>query len=160
MTDHVEGHSTIDLTCKLDESCVEIELACFPGQVVGIKGNAVTANARARIKRHEAEGFGFRGIDYLPDVDPHRCVDPLELVDEGDVDEAEDIFGEFHRFGCVAAADGNDLADGSGVEFDGSLLTLRSESAHDFWHFLENALLVTRILAFRGKGQREINACL
>ena len=160
VTDHVEGHSTVDLSCKLDETGVEIELACFPREVVGIKRNAVTANPWARIKGHEAEGLGLGGIDHLPDVDPHRCVDPLEFVHEGDVDETEDIFGEFHSLGGVAATDGDHLADGAGVEFDGSLLTPRSESAHDFWHFLENALLVTRILAFRGKGQGEINAGL
>ena len=60
-------------------------LAGLPGKVEGINRDAVTAEPRARVERHEAERLSLGGLDHLPDIDPHPLEDDLQFVHEGDV---------------------------------------------------------------------------
>lgn len=48
--------------------------------------------ARAGVKRHVAERLGLGRFDHFPDVDPHRSIDDLQLVDQGDIHTSEDVF--------------------------------------------------------------------
>ena len=54
---------------------------------------------RSWIKGHESKRFCFSGFNNLPDVDPHRRVDELQLIDQGDVHTAKDVFQKLGRFG-------------------------------------------------------------
>ena len=113
MTDNIVRHSSVNLTRNLDKARIEVEFTGLPGQVVGIKRDAVPSDSGAGIKGHESKGLGLRRIDDLPDIDSHGGVDTLELVHEGDVDEAENILRELDCLGSVATADGDDFADGT-----------------------------------------------
>jgi hypothetical protein len=64
----------------------------------------------------EAEGLGGGGFEDLPDVDAHGGVDDLQFVDQGDVDGAVDVLGEFAGFGDLATGDGDDPLDAGAVE--------------------------------------------
>ena len=55
------------------------------------------------IERHEAERLRLGRLDHLPDVDAHRVADDLQLVDQRDVDGAEDVLGQLHGLGHRAA---------------------------------------------------------
>ena len=55
----------------------------------------------------------FCGIDHREDVDAQPLEDELELVDQGDVARAEDVFGEL---GGRGRGDGHDLRDEAAVE--------------------------------------------
>ena len=70
-------------------------------EVVRIDRDAVAADAGARREAHEPERLGRRGVDDLPDVEAHPLAQQGELVDEGDVDVAEDVLEELRQLGRV-----------------------------------------------------------
>ena len=96
--DHVDGCAGIHLAGQLDEARRHAVLARLPGEIERIDRNAVPAEPGPRIERHEAERLGLGCVDHLPDIDAHRGVKiDLELVDERDIDGAEDVLGQLHR---------------------------------------------------------------
>ena len=157
---HVVGHAPVDLPRKFDEPSVEVELARLPSEVVRIDRDAVSPHAGAGIEGHESERLGLGGIDHFPDVDPHGGEDPLEFVDEGDVDEAEDVLRELHGLSRVATADRNDLLHSSRVEPDRPIEAGGGESPDDLGHLAEMALGISRILALGREGEGEVDSGL
>ena len=77
---------------------MEVELFGLPGEIEGVNGDAVTAEAGAGIKGLEAEGLGLGGVDDLVNVDAHSHAELLELIYEGDVDAAVDVFQQLGHF--------------------------------------------------------------
>jgi hypothetical protein len=72
----------------------------------------VAADAGAGKERHVAEGLGLGGVDHLPDVDAQGVEADLQLVDQGDVDEPEDVLGQLDRLGGAGVADRHRGGDG------------------------------------------------
>ena len=95
---------------------MEAVLACFPGEVEGVDGDAVPADAGSGVVGGEAEGFGGGCVDDLVDVDAHAFGDDLHLVREADVHGAVDVLEEFGHLRGAGAADGHELVDGVAVE--------------------------------------------
>jgi hypothetical protein len=54
----------------------------LPGEIEGVDGDAVAAEAGAGIEGLEAEGLGLGGVDDFVDVDAHAHAELLELVDQ------------------------------------------------------------------------------
>jgi len=50
------------------------------------------AESKPRIEWHQAEELRFGGFYYFPNIDSHRAVDHLQLVNKRNIDAAEDIF--------------------------------------------------------------------
>ena len=96
--DHVVGHVLVDPRRQLDEVHVEVVLARFPRQVIGVDGDAVAAH-QAGGKRHEAVGFGGRRGHHLPHVQAHALAQLPHLIDQGDIDVAERVFQQFGHLG-------------------------------------------------------------
>src|SRR3989337_2643760 len=80
---------------KLYKAGGEIELAGLPGEIKRVNGYAVTAEARARIKRLKSEGLCLRGLYDLPDIHVHPVAEHLKLIDEGDIDPPVDVLKKF-----------------------------------------------------------------
>ena len=99
--DDVARHREVDVAGDLDEPVDEVELAGAPGEVVRVDRDAVAADARAGPERHEPERLGRRGVDDLPDVEAHPLAQQRELVDERDVDVAEDVLEQLGELGGV-----------------------------------------------------------
>ena len=93
------GHGGVDFAGQLDEAGVEVELLGLPGEIERVDGDAVAAEAGAGIEGLEAEGLGFGGVDDFVDVDAHLHAELLELVDQGDVDAAVDVFEQLGHLG-------------------------------------------------------------
>ena len=91
------GLGLVDLAGQLDELGVEVVLAGLEGEVEGVDRQAVAAHARARVEAHEAEGLGRGGVDHLPDVDLEPVAELGQLVDQGDVDRAEDVLQQLRQ---------------------------------------------------------------
>src|SRR4029079_16845333 len=89
--DDVARHGEVDVGGGLDEPVDEVELAGAPRQVVRVDRDAVTADTRTGRELHEAERFGGRRPDDLPDVEVHPLAQQGQLVDERDVDVPEDV---------------------------------------------------------------------
>ena len=149
-------HRGIDLAGQLDESGRHSELPGFPGQVERIDRDAVPSEPWPWIKGHETERLGLCRFDDLPNVDPHCIVDKLEFVDQGDVDRAEDVLKEFGRFGGPTARDRDDRIQRTAVEFDRFLEAFGGVSAYDFGDVGHDAIGISGVFPFRGKGQKEI----
>ena len=81
----VAGHPAVDLLGQLDEPERVAERADLIGQVVGVDGDAVAADARARVERLEAERLGGRAPDRVPQVHVQLAAEDRHLVDQGDV---------------------------------------------------------------------------
>ena len=154
--DDVIGHGSIDFAGQLDETSGEIVFAGFPGKIIRIDGNAVAAQTRTGIKRHEAERLGGGGVDDFPDVDVHARSQKFEFVDEGDVDAAKNIFEQLGHFRGARGADGNDFGDHLGVDGESGAAAGRIDAADDFGNLRQAILLVAGIFAFRGKGQEKV----
>ena len=97
LPDHVTRHLRVDLPRQLDEARKGSVLGRLPGEIEGIERDAVAAQPRSRVERHEAERLGLRRLDHLPDIDTHPAERHLQLVDESDVDRAEDVLEELAR---------------------------------------------------------------
>ena len=112
-------HVDVDFTGEFDEARPEIELLGFPGEIEGIDGNAVTAEAGAGIEGLKSKGLGFGSVDDFMNVDAHAHAKLLELVDQGDIDAAIDVFEQLGHLRDRGAADRNDAAEDGAVEGGG-----------------------------------------
>ena len=63
------------------------------------------------LEAHEAERLRRGGVDDLPDVDPHPVAELRELVDERDVDRAEDVLEQLRQLGRLGRRDAVDAVD-------------------------------------------------
>ena len=93
------GHVLVDLPGQLDELGVEVVLPSLPGEVERVDRQAVTAEAGAGLEAHEAERLRGGGVDDLPDVDAHAVAELRQLVDQRDVDGAEDVLEQLGQLG-------------------------------------------------------------
>ena len=156
--DHVVRHRRVDLARQFDEPRAHAVLERLPRQVEGIDGDAVTSEARPGKEGHVAEGLGGGGADHLPDVDAHRRVDHLELVDERDVDRAKDVLEQLGGLGGSAARHRHHFANHPRIDRGGTLQAGGREPADHLGDLGELALGVARILALRREGEREVLA--
>ena len=121
LLNHEVGHGGVDFAGQLDEAGAEVELLGLPGEIEGVDGDAVAAQAGAGIKGLEAEGLGLGRVDDFVDVDVHLHAQLLEFVDQRDVDAAVDVFKQLGHLGRSRAADLDDAAEDGSVERRGKL---------------------------------------
>ena len=112
----------------------------------------------SRLERHEAERLGRGGLDDLPDVDVHPVAELRELVDERDVDRAEDVLEELRQLGCLGRRDRVHRVDRRRVERDGGGGRALVDPADDLRHGLRRPVLATRVDALGGEGEVEVLA--
>ena len=107
---------SLTLPASSMNSRVEVVLARLPGEVERVDRDAVAAEAGARLEAHEAERLRRGRVDDLPDVDAHPVAELRELVDERDVDRAEDVLEQLRQLGRLGRRDGVDGVDDAAVE--------------------------------------------
>ena len=69
LVDDVMRHRAVDVAGQLDEARLEADFLHLPREIERIDRNAVPAEARARIERHEPERLGRRGVHDFPHAD-------------------------------------------------------------------------------------------
>src|SRR4051812_13307445 len=97
-----------------------------------VKRDAMTADARSRIKRHKAERLGRGGADDFPRVDAERVADLCHLVRHSDIDGAESVFPELRRFGNSRARNRMNVFDNLRIKKRGDFGRIKTYSADDF----------------------------
>jgi hypothetical protein len=148
--DHEARHGRIDFTREFDKARFLSELLRLPCEIKRVNRDAMPAQSRPRIKRHEAERFRLRGGDDLPDVNVHRAINRLEFVDERDVDAAENVFEQLRRLGRAAVRDGNESADRRANKFPLRRFQTRGRvTADDFGNFRNLAAGIAGVFALR-----------
>ena len=157
LADDVARHCGIDFAGEFNEPGGEIELARFPGQVERVDRDAVTAETGPGIKRHITEGLCLRGLDDLPDIDPHRLEDDLELVDQGDIDGAEDVFRQLHRFGGIGRGNRHGTRDDLVVKRASKAHRRIAVAADNLWNVARAKAVIARVFALGRVGEKEIS---
>ena len=90
----VAGHP--DVVPVIDPDAVFGGLPC---QIKRIERDAVAAETRAGIKRHEAKRLGGCRANYLPGIDAQRVTEPGHFVRHADVDCAKRVLQKLGCFG-------------------------------------------------------------
>src|SRR5712692_6276621 len=156
LLDDVSRHFLVDLAGELDELRSDAVLSRLPCQIEGIEWNAVSPPAGSRIEAHEAEGLGRSRVENLPDVDLHPVEHDLQLVDEGDIDSAENILQELRRLGRPRVGDAHGRRDDMVVKGLGEVAGDRIHAADDLRDGRGPVARVSGIFAFWREGQKEI----
>jgi len=157
---HILGHRSVDLTRQLDEPGILAVFPRLPGQIKWVDGNAVSPQSGPRIKGHETKGLGLGRFNHLPDVDPHRAVYHLQLVDQGYVHTAKDVLHELGRLRGPARRHRHDRFDGPAIQRAGTLQAGRSQTAHHLGDVRHPALRIARVLTLRRECQMKLFARL
>ena len=129
---HEVRHLPVDVTGELDKSRFDSSLFGLPRQIERIDGDAMPAQAGARIERHEAEWLGGRGVDHFPDVDAHAVAHQGDLIGEADVDHAECILEQLDHLGHLRRADRNHFLQRLRVEHAAHFRTSGCGAANHF----------------------------
>ena len=158
LVEHEVGHGGVDFAGQLDEAGAEVELLGLPGEIEGIDGDAVAAQAGAGIEGLEAEGLGLGGVDDFVDVDAHPHAQLLQLVDQRDIDAAVDVLEQLGHLGHRGAADGNDAAEDGAVHGRGQLRGRRAAAADDLGNIVAGHGVVAGIFALGRKGDVDCRA--
>src|SRR5665213_697327 len=143
------GHAQVDLASQLDEACAEVELTGLPREIKRVYGDAMTAQTGAGIEGLEAEWLGFGRVNHLVDVDAHSHAQLLQLVDQGNVYAAVDVFKQLCHLRRRRAADLNHATKDRAVKCRCQLCGRRSAAADDLGDVVPRHGLVAWILALR-----------
>src|ERR1700693_6275139 len=107
LIDNEMGHLAVDISGQFDETRLDAGLFGFPGEVEGIDGDAMAAQARSRIKWHEAKRLSGCGVDHFPDVDAHPIAHEGHILNKTNVYHPERILKEFYHLRDARRADRN-----------------------------------------------------
>ncbi len=72
--DDIIGHRGIYLSSELYEPRMKVVFPGLPGQIEGVKRNAMPPYSGTRVKRLKAKGFCLCGFYYLPYVNAHPVI--------------------------------------------------------------------------------------
>ena len=151
------GHRKVDVAGELDEAIDEVELAGAPRQVVRVDRDAVPAYPGTGREAHEPERLRGRRVDDLPDVEVHPLAQQGELVDERDVDVAEDVLKELGHLCRIRRRDGDDSIVDLAQQSRRALGRLRRHPAHETRYSARCAGRIARVDPFWCIGEVEIS---
>jgi hypothetical protein len=120
----------------------------------------VAAHARPRRELHEAVGLGRGGLDDLPDVDLHAVAEHRQLVDERDVDRAEDVLEQLGQLRRLGRRDADDLVADLAIQGNRAVQALRRQAADDLGCVAHRVVGAARVDALGREGDVEVAAGL
>ena len=85
-----------------------------------------------RIERREAKRLGFRSFDHFPNIDTHRVIDHLKLVNECDIDCAKNVLGEFHCLSSFSRRNSDNAVHNRTIKRTNQFSRVYIISAYDF----------------------------
>ena len=129
----------------------------FHDRYSGIEsGDAVTAQPRARIERHETERLGLGSVDDFPHVDVELAANLRDLIHQADVHGAEGILEKLCGFCDPRRAHRMYVVDDLGVHGDGGFGRIRGAAADDLRDAAGIEMRVTRVDAFGRESKQEV----
>src|SRR6185369_10924744 len=82
---HIARHRAVDRIREFDEARLVLQGPQLPRHVQWIDGDAMTAETRARIERHESERLAGGSTNHLEGIDPELAAHHRDLVHEADI---------------------------------------------------------------------------
>jgi hypothetical protein len=95
----VIGHAAVDVPSQFYEAGLEIPLFRLPRQIIRIDWDAVSAQAGAGVEGLKAKWLGRGGLDDFPNIQSHAQCQELQLIDQGDVYAAVNVFQQLSHLG-------------------------------------------------------------
>ncbi len=151
-------HRAVHVSRELDEASLEPDLLHLPRQIKRVDGDAVAAQAGARVERHEPERLRGGRLDHLPHADAEAVAHERKLVHEPDVDGSEGVLEELHHLGDFRRAHLHHRLDAGGVEEAGERRAVWRQAAHDLRDVARVPPLVAGVHALWRKRQEEVLA--
>ena len=108
------------------------------------------------LEAHEPVGLGGRRVDDLPDVDAHAVGEHRQLVDQRDVDRAEDVLEQLRQLRRLGAGDAHDLVADEPVELRGALGAGLGQAADHLRRVAQREVGAARIDALGREGEVEV----
>ena len=110
------------------------------------------------LEAHEPERLGRGRVDDLPDVDRHAVGQHPELVDERDVDRAEDVLEQLRHLRDLEGGHRDELVADERVELLGAGAAGRREAADDLRRRAQRVVGAARVDALGREGDVEVAA--
>src|SRR6266480_4615705 len=85
--------------------------ASLPCEIKWINRDTMPAKPGAGIKRHEAKWLRFGCFNDLPDINAHRSVNKLQLINQRDIHAAENIFQKLRSLSDSTRRDRHNFVD-------------------------------------------------
>src|SRR4029077_6989061 len=120
--------------------------------------DAVTSEARAGVKGHEAKRLCGCAIDDFENIEIHAQAKLFEFIYERDIHAAENIFEELHHFGGARGVDGNHFRDDLRVQPCSGASAGRIHATNYFGNLREAELFVAGIFPLRGESEIKIGS--
>src|SRR5262249_18614463 len=143
------GHSCIDLAGQFNETCMLTVFTSLPCEIKWIDWNTMSAQSGTRIKWHEPKRLGLGCFDYFPDVNPHGGINPLELINQGNIDASENILEKLCSFTHATRRDRHKRIDRFSVKRFRAVEAGWSISSYYFGNRFDLALFISWIFPFR-----------
>ena len=110
------------------------------------------------VKRHEPEGLGGGGVNYVPQVQAHLIRQYGQLVYQPDVDRAEGVLQQLGHLRLFGGAHGNYSGKHWAVVLGRSLGRALVNAANQLWYVADSDFMVTGVYPLRRKRQKEVFA--
>ena len=106
------------------------------------------------LEGHEPVRLGGGGVHDLPDVDPHAVAEHRQLVDERDVDRAEDVLEQLAQLRRLGGGDRDDLVADDLVELDRAPQAFGRQPADDLRRVAQREVGASRVDRARARRPR------
>src|SRR4030081_1285904 len=144
----MERHRGVNLTGELNKASVKFKFPRLPGQIKRIDRNAVSPQAGPGIERHESERLCFCCFNNLPDIDPHRAVDELQLIYQSNIHAAEDVLQELSGFGDPTRCNRHNRPNRLTIDLDCLVQTSWRQPTDKLWNFTDLAGRICWVFPF------------
>ena len=155
---HPVRHTGVDFSRQFDEARVHAILPRLPGQVIGIDGDAVPAQARSGVERLEPERLGRSRLNHFPDVNAHPIGGHLQFVHQSDVHGPVDIFQQLGELGHLGGTHRNHLRNHRLIESLPHPGTVPGDSPDHLGNHGGREVGIAGILPLRGVHQEDVRA--
>src|SRR4030095_10300393 len=149
-------HLRIYLFGKRNEPCLEPVHPRFPGQVMRVERNAVTANSGTRVESHEPEWLGSSGLNDLPGIYSEGVAELRHFVDQPYVDRSEGVLEQFACLGHTCRADLMDLVNDCTIGCHSNLSARTTHSTNDLGNIVRMELRIARVYSLGRAGAKVV----
>ena len=131
-------------------------LSRLPRQIMRIERDAMSADSRTRIERHETERLRRRRANDFPGVDIQRVTKAGHLVCHADVYRAKSIFQQLRGLGHTRGSYGMNVVDDVRIKMCGNDRRIGCDPADDLRNVMRHELRISGIDALRREREQKI----
>src|SRR6478672_7282162 len=128
----------------------------LPRQVMRVKRDAMTADARAGIEGHETEWFRRRRTDDFPCIDAQSIANLRHFIGHADIDRAEGVLPKLAGFGNAGGGYSMHFVNDLSVQKRRGLSRIFRNSTDDLWNVMRLKLRIAGVDPLGRKRKQKI----